>query len=182
MATNTMKHVNQINLISFGITDKALLEMLRAETARIFSCKVNHKEARTELGQFFDGTRRQYNADSLLQMVDQNYSKAESKTLGLFQVDLFIPILTYIFGQAYLNGRSAVASGYRLVDERYGIKTNRQNYPERFLKEVIHELGHNFGLIHCRNIGCVMQASTYVEDIDLKNADFCPVCRKQLEQ
>jgi archaemetzincin len=75
-----------------------------------------------------------------------------------------------------------VASGYRLANERYGIKSEQSVYYNRFLKEVVHELGHNFGLIHCRNIGCVMQASTYVEDIDLKNADFCPTCRRQLEQ
>ncbi len=177
-----MKNVNQITLISFGIVDKALLEMIRTETARIFGCKVQLKEARTELGQYFDGSRRQYNADQLLQMVDLTYGKDEAKTAGLFLVDLFIPILTYIFGQAYLNGRTSVASGYRLTDERYGIKSFKQKYPSRFLKEVIHELGHNFGLIHCHTIGCVMQASTYVEDIDLKNTDFCPACRRQLAQ
>jgi archaemetzincin len=177
-----MNNVNQINLISFGIVDKTLLEMIRSETAQIFGCKVQLKEARTELGQFFDGSRRQYNADQLLLMVDQQYGQENTKTAGLFQVDLFIPILTYIFGQAYLNGRTAVASGYRLTNERYGIKSDQSDYYNRFLKEVVHELGHNFGLIHCRNIGCVMQASTYVEDIDLKNAEFCSACRRQLEQ
>ncbi|MDN5350307.1 MAG: hypothetical protein PWQ54_1703 [Bacteroidales bacterium] len=177
-----MNNVNQINLIPFRIVDKTLLEMLCYETSNIFACRVQLKEARTELGQFFDGSRRQYNADQLLQMVDQKYGQENTKTAGLFQVDLFIPILTYIFGQAYLNGRTAVASGYRLANERYGIKSEQSVYYNRFLKEVVHELGHNFGLIHCRNIGCVMQASTYVEDIDLKNADFCPTCRRQLEQ
>ncbi len=177
-----MKKANQIKLISFGIIDRGLLESIRSGTAHVFDCKVQLKEARTELGQFFDGSRRQYNADQLLQMVDQHFGQDNVKTIGLFQVDLFIPILTYIFGQAYLNGRTAVASGYRLSSERYGIVSEQSEYVNRFLKEVIHELGHNFGLIHCRNIGCVMQASTYVEDIDLKNADFCKDCRKHLGQ
>ncbi|MFA5818621.1 MAG: hypothetical protein WC854_05025 [Bacteroidales bacterium] len=35
---------------------------------------------------------------------------------------------------------------------------------DRFKKEVIHELGHTFGLIHCHIPTCVMRSSTYVED------------------
>ena len=34
------------------------------------------------------------------------YASDSSKTMGLFNIDLFIPILTYIFGQAILNGPS----------------------------------------------------------------------------
>lgn len=146
-----------------------------------FNQPVILKEARLELGQFFDGQRRQYNADKLIQMVEEHYAADHQKTIGLFQVDLFIPVLTYIFGQAYLNGRTAVASGYRLGNERYGILKSPDQFSERFAKEVIHELGHSFGLVHCHTNACVMQASTYVEDIDLKGAKFCPKCKVLLK-
>ena len=51
---------------------------------------------------------------------------------------------------------------------------------ERFKKEVIHELGHTFGLVHCHTPTCVMRSSTYVEDIDLKEAHFCQSCRDSI--
>jgi archaemetzincin len=50
---------------------------------------------------------------------------------------------------------------------------------DRFTKEVIHEIGHTLGLIHCHIPNCVMGSSTYVEDIDQKNQHLCPGCRKE---
>ena len=110
---------HKIKLISFGIPEKGLLDFITKSVTQAFNQPVVLKEARLELGQYFDGQRRQYNADQLLQMVEEHYASDQQKTIGLFQVDLFIPILTYIFGQAYLNGRTAVASSYRLGNERY---------------------------------------------------------------
>ncbi len=170
-----------INIVSFGIPEKALLDKIARTVGQAFNRPVAVKEARLELGQYFDGQRKQYNADQLLQMLEEHYASDKHKTIGLFQVDLFIPILTYIFGQAYLNGQTAVASSYRLGNERYGILKNTGQLSERFAKEVIHELGHAFGLVHCHTPSCVMQASTYVEDIDLKEANFCAKCKVLLK-
>ena len=103
-----------------------------------------------------------------------------NKTIGLFNVDLFIPILTYIFGQAFLGGRTGIASLYRLNNECYGMKKNDKLLLDRFQKEVIHELGHTLGLIHCNISSCVMRSSTYVEDIDQKEHMLCPGCRKEI--
>ena len=85
----------------------------------------------------------------LLKTVDTNFSSDSFKTIGLFSVDLFIPILTFIFGQAMLNGRTGIASLYRLSNERYGMPMDETLLLDRFKKEVIHELGHTFGLLHC---------------------------------
>jgi archaemetzincin len=52
---------------------------------------------------------------------------------------------------------------------------------DRFIKVCIHELGHSFGLVHCHTPSCVMESSTYVEDIDLKGPAICSNCRKELE-
>ena len=103
------------------------------------------------------------------------------KVMGLFNVDLFIPILTFIFGQAFLNGHSGIASVYRLTNERYGLPRNDQLLIERTKKEVIHEFGHTFGLIHCDNPACVMRSSTYLEDVDQKKLHLCHKCQTQLE-
>jgi len=169
-----------ITLISFGYFEKDLLDNTVEAVKNEFRCSVNIKEGHVDLSEFFDQSRRQYNGISLLKLVDSMPFPDSLKTLGLFNVDLFIPILTFIFGQAFLGGRSGIASLYRFNNERYGMTGDNLLLHDRFKKEVIHELGHTFGLIHCHNQTCVMRSSTYVEDIDQKNLQLCPNCRAEI--
>ena len=103
------------------------------------------------------------------------------KTIGLLRVDLYIPILTYIFGQSVLNGSTGIVSLYRLRNELYGLEQDDRLLTERFRKVIIHELGHSLGLIHCLNPICIMRSSTYVEDLDQKKLEFCNKCTKELD-
>ena len=169
-----------ITLLSFGHFERSFLEKISESVVLEFDCVANIRDGRIDLSEFFDSGRRQYNADQLLRESESLSIPGSHKTIGLFNVDLFIPILTYIFGQAQLGGRTAIASLYRLNNESYGIITDEEFLLERFKKEVIHELGHTFGLIHCHTSTCVMRSSTYVEDIDQKEAHLCPKCRKLL--
>jgi archaemetzincin len=169
-----------ITLLSFGYFRKEFLEKVADDVSREFSCDVHLRDGHLDLSEFYDPGRRQYNGNSLLKEVDTAYASEDVKLLGLFSVDLYIPILTFIFGQAMLNGRTGIASVYRLGNERYGLAKDEDLLMERFSKEVIHELGHMFGLIHCHTTGCVMRSSTYVEDIDQKEIHLCTNCRTLL--
>ena len=171
-----------ITLISFGYFDKNILENTAEAVSHEFRCSVNIREGRIDLSDFYDHSRRQYNGNTLLKLVDTIPFPDSVKTLGLFNVDLFIPILTFIFGQAFLSGRTGIASLYRCNNERYGMMADNKILLDRFKKEVIHELGHTFGLIHCQNPTCVMRASTYVEDFDQKDQHFCLNCRDELDK
>jgi archaemetzincin len=91
-------------------------------------------------------------------------------------VDLFNPVLTYVFGEAQLSARGAVVSSRRLRPEMYGLPENVPLLQARLETEAVHELGHTFGLLHCLEPTCVMHASSYVEEIDLKESRFCPGC------
>lgn len=166
-----------ITFLAFGRFERAYLERIAEVVMHQFNCTVTIKEAHVDISEFFDPVRRQYNGDKLLKVVDTLNGNGFSKTIGLFTVDLFIPILTYIFGQAQLNGKTAIASQYRLSNERYGMPADENLLLQRFTKEVIHELGHTFGLIHCHTATCVMRSSTYVEDIDQKEVGLCEKCR-----
>jgi archaemetzincin len=172
--------LQNITLIPFGYFEEAFLKNIAEAVKHEFFYSVNIKEGRLDLSEYYDPGRRQYNGVKLLKEVDTLYSCDTDKTLGLFNVDLFVPILTYIFGQAFLSGRTGIASLYRLSNERYGMISNDKFILERFKKEVIHELGHTFGLIHCHISSCVMRSSTYVEDIDQKSANLCLKCRKEM--
>ncbi len=170
-----------ITLISFGYFGKHFLEKIAEAVKLEYKYSVIIKESHLDLSEFFDPGRRQYNGNKLLHAVNTLSMPQTLKTVGMFSVDLFIPILTYIFGQAELNGHSGIASLYRLSNERYGIAPDDKLLLERFTKEVIHELGHTFGLIHCMTPDCVMRSGTYVEDIDQKDQHLCHNCRRQLD-
>jgi archaemetzincin len=173
-------NLQNITLISFGYFEKDFLEKTAESVNREFLIPVNIRDGHIDLSEFYDPARRQYNGNNLLKHVDSISIPDSIKTLGLFNVDLFIPILTFIFGQAFLGGQTGIASLYRLSNERYGMAPDNLLLLNRFQKEVIHELGHTFGLIHCHQPTCVMRSGTYVEDIDQKEQHFCVNCRDKL--
>jgi len=170
-----------ITLVVQGKFEKRVLDQLIWDIEIAFGWPVSLVPFTHDILPYFDAARKQYDANRLLDLVYREYSANSVKTIGLFQVDLFIPILTYIFGQAQHNGSTGIASLYRLRNQQYGIKGNERILYDRFRKVVIHELGHAFGLIHCHVPVCVMRPGTYVEDIDQKKSQFCNKCREQLE-
>ena len=91
-----------------------------------------------------------------------------------------MPILTFVFGEAQLNNTCAVVSSHRLRQEFYGLPASPELLRERLRKEAVHELGHTFGLTHCRDYECVMAASHAVERIDLKGSHFCGHCHSRV--
>lgn len=173
---------SKIHIVSFAILEQSFVEKIRQMVASEFQLSVKVKEGFLDISSHFDPPRRQYNANEILKVVDDGYSHDHKKVIGLFNIDLFIPILTFIFGQAYLGGKTGIASTYRLNPTRYGMPEDQNLLLQRTAKELIHELGHTFGLIHCHTPGCVMNSSTYVEDIDQKKTRFCQDCSRILHQ
>lgn len=172
----------RILLISCGHFEKELLESLAHDICHEFGYPVSYKECCLEMSGYYHPGRRQYNANDILQATAAVSEPDVVKTIGLHRVDLFIPILTYIFGQAFLGGDTAIASLFRLRNELYGLDPDQYLLTDRFRKVVLHELGHSFGLIHCMNPVCIMRSSTYVEDLDQKKSHFCSACAEKLLQ
>lgn len=147
----------------------------------------------------YDISRSQYNSTLLIKELLRRYSNSEinvipgvvpqgqagnpngrSKILGITSVDLFVPVLTYVFGEAQLEGAAGVMSTYRLDDTIYGLPPDNIKFFERSIKESVHELGHTYGLLHCKNFDCAMHSSTTVDDIDIKGAALCVECLKKI--
>jgi archaemetzincin len=133
-----------------------------------------------DLKKAFNPQRRQYHSGIILAGLLEYATPPGAKVIGITDADLYIPVLTFVFGEAQLGGRAAVASLYRLRNSFYGLPMDEELLLARIEKEVVHELGHTFGLRHCESYACVMHSSTFVEDIDLKNAAFCRECRKRI--
>jgi archaemetzincin len=73
-----------------------------------------------------------------------------------------------------------IVSTSRLRPEFYDSKPNAGLLEERTVKEVIHEIGHYFGLDHCENSKCIMNFSPSVFDVDKKGKEFCDDCKIKL--
>ena len=129
-----------------------------------------------DLQQFHAPERGQYHATLLLAELLRHRPAGVGHIVGITEVDLFIPVLTFVFGQAQLGGPGAVVSVIRLHADFYGLPADEDLLLARTVKEVVHELGHGFGLVHCPDYSCVMSSSTYVEDVDLKAERYCGDC------
>ena len=157
--------------------DRELMEHVRLHLARAFGRPAApwHGEARPRHA--FDPRRRQHASAIILRWLLEAGPQT-GKVLGVTDRDLFIPILTYVFGEAQLGGRAAVVSTARLVEDVELV--GPQLLVQRLAKEAVHEVGHTFGLVHCDSKGCVMGRSPAVREVDEKGAVPCAECRARL--
>jgi archaemetzincin len=156
-------------------------DALIAGVADVFPNPIRAFSAPVDLTPCFVPGRQQHHATLVLAALLRHRPDASSKILGIVPVDLFIPVLTFVFGQAQLDGPGAVVSTYRLRSEFYGLPGDEGVLVERAIKECVHELGHAFGLVHCDFYGCVMHASSTVDEVDVKGAALCGHCASVLE-
>ena len=119
--------------------------------------------------------RDQYHSTLILEKLTALSPSRVIKVLGIVHVDLFIPILTHVFGEAQLGGKSCIISTYRLRED-LSISSSESSLASRILKEAIHELGHTFKLRHCREKACIMHYCRSIKDVDYKSKHFCRYC------
>lgn len=125
----------------------------------------------------YDRERGQYSAPKLLQHLARHHLADSWRLLAITELDLFIPMLSYVYGQAQLGGELAVVSIARLRQEFHGFPADEGLLMARTAKEVLHETGHTLGLVHCRDETCVMSLSTNIRQVDVKRQAFCVDCR-----
>jgi archaemetzincin len=160
----------------------SLLDDVAAALARTFrlSCHVQ-TEASVDAGFALDTRRNQYHATSILRRLRDLEPDDTVRVVGVTRHDLFVPILTFVFGEAELGGRCALVSMQRLDERFYGLPARQELLLDRLVKEAVHELGHTFGLRHCEDWRCVMTSSHAVDRLDIKSRDFCRECRRAIE-
>ena len=172
-----------IRLFAVPPCDESLIRGLVSPLRSIFQIPVEmHLNGTIDPAFAFDVYRNQYNSTSIISALLQRFPGLDGKLLGVTSVDFFVPVLTYVFGEAQLDGPVAVVSSHRLDNTLYGLSANPGLITERLLKEAVHELGHTFGLIHCHDYRCVMHTSTTAEDIDVKSERFCSSCEALVQK
>jgi archaemetzincin len=173
--------MSSIILVAIAPANPLYLSFLAEPLGKTYFRSVKVVQSAPLDGSFaFNVSRNQYSSTSILSALLEKFDSFEGKVLGVTEGDLFVPVLTYVFGEAQLEGKTAVVSSHRLHEEFYGLQADENTFKSRLLKEAIHELGHTFGLIHCNNYLCVMHSSTGVEEIDVKTEKLCEDCRRKL--
>lgn len=129
-----------------------------------------------------DPFRRQTYSTSVLARLANWPTADDVVVLGVTGADLYVPILTFVFGEAQMPGRAALVSLHRLREEFYGMPPDPGKLQDRLLKEALHELGHTQGLKHCADWRCLMTSSHAVEKLDVKSGEFCSQCAAQLKR
>ena len=172
--------VNRIQVLPLGnLPHAALVELCRG-LAEVFGSRCEILHAEPAPARAFNTSRQQYSSTEILASLAGRAVPAAARLVAITSSDLYVPVLTFVFGEAQLAGPCAVVSTCRLRQDFYGLPADARLENLRLLKETVHELGHTFGLAHCENYECVMAPSHAVEWIDLKSSKFCEACRQRL--
>lgn len=165
-----------LQLLPIGNVEGRLLMELAPALAEIYRVPTEILSTRLDPDFAFHRERQQYHSSELLHAM-QRYVELDSwRVLGITPVDLYIPILTFVFGEAQMGGPCGLVSAHRLRQEFYGLAPDANVLRNRLLKEAVHELGHTLDLTHCTDYQCAMAPSHAVEWIDLKDKSLCGAC------
>lgn len=172
--------MNELCLVAIGTLPPRALEWIESATAEWFPLPIRRLPGVDIPGEAFDAKRGQYLSVEIMKMLARIIPPDASRILGITDVDLAIPMFSFLFGQAQFDGPVAVVSLRRLHQAFYGLPEQESLLRERTVKEVLHELGHTFGLVHCTDPGCAMSLATHIELVDAKVEAYCAGCGLQL--
>lgn len=162
--------------------DEPLLAAIANSLRQGYGIEVEQGAALGEPGFAWDGAREQYNAPLILRnlldgvQLDGVQNNRQTRLLAVTGGDLYIPMLSFVYGLAQLGGAVAVVSMARLRPEYYGLPPDEELLRIQARKEALHEAGHLFGLVHCQDANCAMALSTGIRQLDRKQPWLCAGC------
>ncbi|MFA6467443.1 MAG: archaemetzincin family Zn-dependent metalloprotease [Bacteroidota bacterium] len=174
--------MNAIYLAPFGIIEEDVLSTLEICLWQVYGFDIRRIPPLPDPSAALDVKNNQYNSSLVLKDLLKKIPKDAEKVLGITSRDLFIPMLSFVFGHAQLNGPAAIVSLARLHQDFYHLPENRELFLHRVMKEAIHEIGHTFGLIHCPDLNCAMSLSNAIQFVDKKNGELCNNCTILFEE
>jgi archaemetzincin len=168
--------VSMVCTVALGAVEENVESGIAVFLAAQFGVEVRRLAPIDAPGEALDPGRGQWSSVELLKTVLRVIPNGALKCVGLTECDLYIPMLSFLFGQAQLEGRAALVSLARLRQEFYGLPGDAELLMTRARKEVLHEVGHTLGLVHCPDRVCAMSLSTGLAQVDAKLDRYCAAC------
>ncbi len=169
-------------IIPIGSIDDKTLQYTQMELEKRFNVAV-------DIGRQLEGPtyayhkhKKQYNSTKILKKIHKLKLTGYDRILGIVDVDLYVPERTFVFGEADVKKKVSVISLTRLRQKFYDLPVDTALFKYRAIIEAVHELGHTYGLYHCKNNKCVMFLSNTIGDTDHKGAEFCSNCKNIMEE
>jgi archaemetzincin len=160
--------------------DSTFLSQVGTEIQNIFGFPYRILSLLKEEDLVPDPLRGQVHSTPVLEKLAALLPTEDVKVLAITRVDLFIPILTHVYGEAQLGGKACIISTHRLR-EGISVASGPKTFHSRIIKEAIHELGHTFNLRHCPERTCIMHYCRSIMDVDRKLNRLCRYCKILLE-
>jgi archaemetzincin len=168
--------MNLLRLLPMDKSEHSLCDYLCAEIPRLLPVRCEISPYNFDPAPAYHAERQQYHSSEIIERMQALVRPLDWRLLGVTGVDLYIPILKYVFGEAQMGGPCALVSYHRLRQEFYGLDRDDDLLNQRLLKEAIHELGHTLDLRHCQDYRCAMASAHAVEWIDLRESTLCGSC------
>ena len=159
-----------LGILPLGIMDKQIIWSVAEAFADQLGIDVKLFSSGQPPDYAFDRHRIQYDAALIIKNIESMDFKSCRRVVALVDVDLFVPVFTFVFGEARKGGRAAVASISRLGGQS-----------ERIVKIALHEFGHLCMLDHCHQDVCVMNFSSDLATLDKVSPCFCRYCLGQVK-
>ena len=171
---------NRVLLVPIGEIPDGLMDWLAPRLEAKLGVQVDKGNPIEPPEDAWDSERRQFRGEKLLSYLGRAKSHLKDRVVGLIDSDSYSNGLNFIFGQAEVHGRNALVALPRLRPDLVETPDDIGRFYSRVLKEVIHELGHTWGIPHCPDHTCVMHFSNRLADTDLKGESFCQSCQNRL--
>ena len=115
-----MKQDETICLLALGEVDKEILSYLQSELEKVFEREVKLVDNLEHPDYAYNPKRDQYHSSEILEKMKRKKFEGCNRVLGIGDIDMYVPSLNFVFGEADFYDRVAVISLTRLKQEYYG--------------------------------------------------------------
>jgi archaemetzincin len=171
----------KVGVVPMGDVMPIVPKVIAAHISGYFNLHAEVLERRPIPPASLDTGRLQYDVARILTVMEADSFVGFAKVVAVTNVDLFVPVFSYVIGESRLGGRCAAVSLFRLAEDPLASDPPEPKLLERAAKVALHELGHLFHLAHCSDRRCLMCLSGPADDLDRRSLSLCRYCHRFLQ-